>query len=139
MCGRPVWLASYSLRRNGRIVATGRYSQQQRRAAVAALKHLLVGVGDDSMQRVFRMNVTICLHKALSRADEARIPREWLTEAGRDIAGMPVEIIEETVPGAASTRPCANPIRFVVDHSRPDLWIPTPCGRCESCEARARV
>jgi len=136
MNGRPVWLASYSLRKNGRIVATGRWSQQQRRAATEALKGLLREVGDESAMRVFRMNVTMCLHKALSQRDEVAIPVSWFSGPGRDVAGIPIEIIEETC-SSPSTRPCDNPGRLVIDRSRPDLWIPTPCGECPSCVARA--
>lgn len=139
MGGRPVWLASYSLRKNGRIVATGKYSQQQRRRAIAALKDLLDGSGDDAAMRVFRMNVTMCLHKALSADEETKIPPEWLTEKGRDIAGGPVEVLEETVEGAPSTRPCVDPPRIVLDRSRPDLWVPGFCGKCAPCIARMEV
>lgn len=137
MDGRPVWLASYSLTKGGRIVATGRYSQQQRRAAIARLKAMLAEVGDVARTRVFRMNVTMCLHKAVTDAELVSLVPAWADGKGVDIAGGPVEVLEETVPGAASTRPCENPQRGVINRARPDLWIPIDCGSCEPCRARA--
>lgn len=139
MDGRPVWLASYSLRENGRLVATGRYSQQQRRSAIQRLRDLLRDVGDDARTRVFRMNVTICLHKALTDEEALAIVPGWSCGAARDIAGGPVEILEESAPGAPSTRPCVAPKRGIISRERPDLWFPIDCGQCESCRARASL
>lgn len=140
MDGRPVWLASYSLRDKGKIKATGRYSQQERKRAIGRLYGLLRDVGDESHTRVFRMNVTICLHKALTDEESLAIVPGWcFSGRGRDIAGGPIEILEESRPGAPSTRPCVSPSRGIIAPQRPDLWFPVDCGKCESCRARAAL
>lgn len=138
MDGRPVWLASYSLAsRSHGIVATGRYSQQQRRAAIARLKETLADVGDPERIRVFRMNVTMCIHKAVTDQELATLVPAWQDGKGVDIAGGPIEVLEESVPGAPSTRPCENPRRGLLDPGRRDLWLPLDCGQCPPCLARA--
>lgn len=139
MDGRPVWLASCSLRRNDRLVATGRYSQQQRYRAMLRCSELLAEVGDLARVRLFRMNITVCLHKALTDAEVEALVPSWSCGRGRDIAGGPVEVLWETVPGAESTRPCHAPARQIIAPARPDLWLPLDCGKCPPCLARASL
>lgn len=89
--------------------------------------------------RLFRMNVTTCLHKALTDDEILAIVPGWSCGKGRDIAGGPVEILEETVKGAPSTRPCESPGHLVISRDRPDLWVPEDCGLCDPCRARAAI
>jgi len=140
MNGQPVWLASISRRRpNGRVVYVPDWSAAQRREAEKRLRDLLAGVGDVTQERLFRMNVTLCLHRAASADDLAIAPPWFLTAEGCGLAGGPVEVLSETVPGAASTKPCLSPGRERLEPAHPHAWIPVDCGRCEPCRARRRL
>lgn len=138
MDGQPVWLASLS-RTNiatGRLIPTARWAPSWRARAVELLRLAVAGVGDPTRERHFRMNATMCLHRALTDAEVAAMPAYFHTEPATDMAGGPVEVLWENVPGAPSTRPCARPRRTLLDPSEPDLWIPEDCGECGSCLAR---
>lgn len=138
MNGQPVWLASISRRRNnGRFHYVPEWSAAQRREGERRLRALLDGVGDPTQERLFRMNITLCLHRAATADDIARAPAWFLTAPGRGLAGGPVEILSETVPGAASTKPCIAPGKQPLEYPHPHAWIPVDCGRCEPCRARA--
>jgi hypothetical protein len=137
MDGQPVWLASISRRRpNGRVLYVPEWSPSQRRDAEARLRRLLVGAGDESRERLFRMNVTLCLHRAASDAEVAAAPSWFLSARGCGLAGGPVEILGETVRGAASTKPCERPNRMQLERGNPHAWIPIDCGECRPCRAR---
>lgn len=136
MNGQPVWLASLSRARpNGQTHYVPEWSQAQFREAERLLRGVVFGVGNPERERLFRMNVTLCLHRAATDEEVAMQP-EWFLTAKGGLAGPPVEIISETEPGSASTRPCANPKRQILDKWNPHGWIPVGCGECESCRAR---
>lgn len=139
MDGQPVWLASVSVARDGRTVGAADLDDAARDLVKALLWEVMDGAGDESRQRLFRMNVTTCLHRA-ARADEvARVPAYFHTCEAVGLAGGPVAVLWETVPGKPSTKPCENPRRQIAIPSRPDLWIPGDCGDCEPCRARAAI
>jgi hypothetical protein len=136
MDGQPVWLASISRRRpNDRIVYVPDWSPSQRREAERLLRRVVDGIGDPSRERLFRMNITLCLHRAATDAEVAAQPAWFLQARGCGLAGGPVEVLSETVPGAASTKPCLAPQREWIDR-HPHAWIPIGCGLCEPCRAR---
>lgn len=132
-----MWLASVSLRNRRGIVATGKWDRAERQEADRLIGLLLEGLGDETRERRFRMNITLCHHRAL-REDEM----EQMGLGGScaiDIAGAPLEVLwSRGVKESASAMPCANPRRRIIDLKRPDLWIPEGCGKCESCEARGQ-
>src|SRR5580765_4872742 len=127
MDGRPVWLASISRRspvRGGRL-ATPLWTPETMRASWALLRRLIGPAGDPSRERIFRMNVTVCLHRAASDDDLARVPDSFHTAEPIDLAGGPVEVLWESVPGAPSTRPCHAPEKIPLDRTNPLLWLPS--------------
>lgn len=137
--GGPVWLASASFRDSRGTVATGDWTEDMRRRAKRALENVLAGAGHPGHQRLFRMNVTMCLHRAASAAEVAKLkPSFW--QGGGSLAGGPVEILEERgMPGRPRELPCENPGRYVTDFRRPDLWLPVDCERCPPCLDRLAV
>src|SRR5215471_9484725 len=139
MAGRPVWLASISrpsqLSR-GRL-ATPLWSAETMAASWALLRRLVGPCGDPSRERIFRMQITTCLHRAASDDDLARVPAWFCSARPIDLAGGPVEILFETEPGLPSTHPCHNPTKIPLDPRNPLLWFPDDCGTCEPCLARA--
>ena len=138
MDGVPVYLASLSRRTpgTGRIVPTGKWSPAWRERGAQLLRRAVAGLGDPTRERLFRMNATLCLHRALTDAELAVLPPWFHAAPAVDIAGGPVEILAETVPGRASTRPCERPARIPLDPRDPDLWIPRDCGACPPCLGR---
>jgi hypothetical protein len=141
MDGLPVWLASTSRLdlRTGRIAFVPTWSPAWMRDSTSSLYRLLGPLGDRSRERIFRMNVTLCVHRALSREEIAGLP-EWFWEGQAEgIAGAPVQVIWESIPGSASTKPCASPERHWLPGYEGDQhgWIPRDCGVCASCLARA--
>lgn len=100
------------------------------------MKKVLGPLGDKSKERHFRMNATLCIHRALSAAEVAQLPDEFTCAPALDIAGGPVAILWESEEGAISTRPCANPEHMILDPKQPELWVPIDCGKCPSCVAR---
>lgn len=151
MDGEPVWLASVSIRGNASranpllpdewmIVPTGRWGPRMKAAGEEVLDKLLHGVGDDSRERCFRMNVTLCRHRALNPFEQEAVADWQSCRVARDLAGGPIEVmwtkgLEET----PTTQPCESPRRALMDPRRPDLWLPEDCGRCAPCRARALV
>jgi hypothetical protein len=140
MDGQPVWLASIGrIRPNGRRLYVPEWSPSQLRDAERRLRRLLDGVGDTTRERLFRMNITLCLHRAATDAEVQAQPPWFLEAAGCGLAGGPVAVLSETVTGSPSTRPCLNPQRQVFDKTSPHGWLPTDCGSCEPCLARRRT
>ena len=135
-----MWLASVSRRSpiTDRFLPTPRWSADQLAEGETLLDQLLAGCGDPGGQRSFRMNLTLCRHRLLTTAE---VRRTGGGACAHGIAGGPVAVLWETHPGAASTRPCANPVRrpFPGEPVDPDLWLPIDCGRCPSCRARAAI
>lgn len=142
MDGSPVWLASISRRsaRTGWINGVERWSARVlRRMEEFIDEEILAGVGDADRQRSFRMNVTLCRHRALTPEEVAGLPDSFHDAPAIDIAGGPVEVLWENVPTRPSTQPCESPGRYTMDAARPDLWVPVDCGRCAPCRARAQI
>ena len=106
-----------------------------------ACYRILGPLGDRSRERLFRMNVTLCLHRALRPDELERLPASFFSGAAQGLAGPPVAVLWETVPGAASTKPCANPGHEIIPGyaDDPHGWVPRECGVCPSCQARATV
>lgn len=115
MDGQPVWLASVSVARFGRRIGTAELTAEAGQMVRQLLFDVMEGVGDLAQQRLFRMNVTTCLHRAASAAEVATLPERFHTSPAIGIAGGPVEVLWETVPGKPSTRPCEKPARRVVN------------------------
>src|SRR4029453_11044398 len=141
MSGTPVWLASLSrwspITREP--IPTGRWSQVERDGAAALLREVLEGAGDPHRERHFRMNVTFCIHRAISTPEATALPVAFWHWPATGLAGGPVEILWESEPGSPSTRPCLNPTRSRLGSRDPDLWLPVDWGRCPPCLARAAI
>lgn len=139
MGGRPVWLASVSMTdtRSGSLVPNARWTWDDWDFARVVVAAALDGAGDLACQRDFRMNVTLCRHRALTAAEVAALPGWWHAAPASHLAGGPIEVLHETIPGAASCRPCAAPRKWWIDRADPDLWVPLDCGACPSCLARS--
>lgn len=138
MNGQPVWLASISRRDSkGARVYVPEWGKAVRDVAERLLRQMVDGVGNPSRERLFRMNVTMCLHRAASDEEVAAQSEEFRCAPGNGLAGGPVEILAETEQGSPSTRPCEAPDRHVIDRASPHGWIPVDCGDCEPCLARA--
>jgi hypothetical protein len=146
--GQPVWLASLSkrntflLRPDGepRIVPTFEWSADDFAARWNILLGVLRGVGDPERFRLFRMNVTLCLHRALTDAEVDLLGDEWRSCRATALAGGPVEIIaSKGCSDAPSCQPCENVVRTPMDPAQPELWLPDDCGRCDPCLARERI
>lgn len=105
---------------------------------------MLEGVGDEKRQRLFRMCVTTCIHRAVTPAEEVSLPESFHSGEAIDIAGGPVEILEESEPGLPSTRPCMNPTMVSLDDMLGHAGrirgakFAQDCGECEPCRARER-
>jgi len=138
MDGQPVWLVSGSLRdHGGAIVQTSRQTGAQRVRVVDAMNEVLDGIGDALHERCFRMNVTICIHRALRAEEEAGLPAAWCAARAIHLAGGPVGLLwSRGVQDKPSVRPCRRPAKEWLTNQ---LWIPTDCGRCAPCLARAEI
>lgn len=151
MNGLPVWLVSLSRRvppprmrllgypASSPIIPTGRWSTSERREAERTILDVLSGAGDRTRERLFRMNVTMCLHRALTPDEINGLPLSFHAAPPVDLAGGPIEILRETVLGRASTRPCEQPTHMPLSQTDPDLWFPADCGTCSPCIARSSI
>lgn len=141
MDGRPVWLASVSRRDVlGNIVPTGEWPMAMRNKAERLLKEILRGAGDPSRERLFRMNVTLCLHRGLTEAEEAGLPDWWHAAPAVDLAGGAVEVLRSRgTSGRPAQQPCENPGRELPPSYDPRLWIPVDCAECAPCLDRAAI
>jgi hypothetical protein len=139
MAGVPVYLASVS-RRSPLVpkkpVATGLWSKQTRDDMAALLQRVVGPAGNPARERLFRMNVTLCLHRALRTDELEQLPDWFWTAAPVDLAGGPVEILSETEPGLPTTKPCVRPTHRSLWPGDPWLWFPEDCGHCPPCRAR---
>lgn len=140
MRGTPVWLASVSRRSpiSGGILSTQLWSPRTMAESMALLRRVLGPAGNPSRERIFRMQVTLCIHRALTPAEVERLPAYFHADPATDLAGGPVEIVWENEEGSLSTRPCHAPIRQPLDRRNPLLWFPIGCGGCPPCQDRAR-
>jgi hypothetical protein len=137
MEGRPVWLASVSYRPDHRPKATGRWPQRILDRATRMTEEMLEGVGDESREVLFRMNVTLCRHRGLTDDEEAALPASFHDFCPTDTAGTAVELLWRRGVTSMAVEPCENPGRDPLPgNPDPDLWIPRACGRCPTCRAR---
>lgn len=139
MDGQPVWLCSVSYAPGGRTKATGAWSKNEFAIAERLAHETLAGVGDSMQERAFRMNITFCIHRAVSGYELEKLPTEWECSPG-GLAGGPVQVLwSRGVPHRPAASPCRRPGHLVINDSRPDLWVPEDCGQCEPCLARLAI
>jgi hypothetical protein len=141
MSGRPVWLASLSRRPAGRAeaVSTQLWSKGTMADSIALLRRVLGPSGNPAYERVFRMQVTLCIHRALSDEELDALPFSFHASEATDLAGGPVEILEQTVDSGPSTKPCHLPTRAPLSRTDPLLWLPIDCHACPPCRARLKL
>lgn len=139
MGGWPVWLASISKWKKGpEVVPVEKWRAETLLVAEKRLEEVLWGIGDQSRERCFRMNVTLCRHRALSKNEGAHVMGMWKAFGlpPRHMAGGPIEVLwMKGIKDTPSTRPCANPTRKPLD-VKGNVWMPIDCEECESCLAR---
>ena len=139
MAGQPVWLCSVSYHPKGGTLGTARWSQADFALAERLAHAALRGVGNQDCERAFRMNITFCIHRAVSEQELALLPVDWECSSG-SLAGGPVAVLwSRGIEHRASAMPCENPWHLVIDVNRSDLWIPEDCGKCGPCVARAQI
>lgn len=137
MNGRPVWLVSGSLRDFfGAPIPSARWSTADRELLERTLLDALDGVGDPTHERFFRMPVTACIYRRLTDEEEVGLHPNWKAAPAVHMAGGPLEILRETVPGSASTKPCLSPGKDFLGGRDRDLYLLRDCGECEPCLAR---
>jgi hypothetical protein len=141
MRGSPVWLASISRRPQGRreALSTQVWSPSTMQDSVDLLRRILGPAGNPDRERIFRMQVTLCIHRALTDAEVAALPDSFHAAEATDLAGGPVEILFETEDSGPSTRPCLNVKRLPLSRTDPLLWFPGDCGDCVPCLARRKL
>ena len=134
-----MWLASYSRQNRYGFIATGTWPEGRIQRGSDMLTRALAGVGDATKERLFRMNITLCLHRAARPEEVAELPEAW-QKACTGMAGGPVALIwSHGIPVVDSCKPCENPEHLVLYPEREDLWIPVDCKRCPPCVARAKI
>lgn len=139
MDGQPVWLCSVSRGRRGETLATKNWTKGEFTFAEGIAHDILDGVGNPECERAFRMNITFCIHRALSGPELFRLPHSWRELPG-GLAGGPVEVLWSCgILHREAAMPCHRPGHLVFDKTRPDLWIPEDCGECPPCVARERI
>jgi hypothetical protein len=141
-----VWLASVSRRHHlsGAIVPTGDWITRPalRNKGVRVLKEVLRGVGDTAFERLFRMNATLCLHRAMTEEEVSGLPDWWHEAPAVGIAGPAVEVLSSRgASGRPAQQPCERPLRTLppIPGYDPRLWIPEGCLQCEPCKDRQRI
>src|SRR5262245_66552327 len=126
MAGTPVWLCSISRRsplRGGRL-ATPLWTPQTMAESIALLRRCVGPAGNPARERVFRMQITICLHRAITAEESQQLPG-WFHEAPpTDLAGGPIEIGFEIEDSWRSTKPCHAPLKDPLDGTTPWLYVP---------------
>lgn len=138
-----MWLASVALRDSaGEIIGNATWTPEMWRYAEMTLTStVLGGVGDRRRERLFRMNITLCLHRGVTPQELRRLPAWWHEADAVNLAGGPIEVLwSRGLPRTLSAEPCDNPTHRTLPPNgrqpRPDLWVPEDCGRCPSCVAR---
>lgn len=143
MNGRPVWLASASIRnRYGEVIPSTiwRENRRQFERLEDSVRLVLRGVGDESAERFFRMPITACFHRALTTEEQAGLPDGWLESSAVDLAGGGIETFFSTVGEPLTIEPCESPGREAVPRAwHPDLYYIIECGECPPCRARLAV
>ena len=135
-----MWLASGSIKRksDGWIKPTGTWPMSLRAFVEEPLRAALTGAGDRERERLFRMNITLCIHRGVTPAEESHLSQEW-KDAPCGLAGGPVELLRSKGVNNVAGAPCKNPSRQSLIPGRPDLWFPMDCGECAPCLAREEV
>lgn len=162
-----MWLASLSLWDAPHVMRPADvWTEEQRAVGLRILECALLGVGDRSRERLFRMCATLCLHRGLSDDELERLPGPAGCKIGRgrSLAGGPVQVYYSrgTPPGLLSCEPCervgeeelrnylmipggatlvdrqGRKIRDIADNRFP-VWLPVDCGACGPCLARAAI
>jgi hypothetical protein len=138
MDGEPVWLVSGSLRDyRGEIVQTSRMKGAERVRVLDAMQEVLDGIGNADHERCFRMNATLCIHRALRDEEKATLSADWCARPAIHLAGGPVELLwSRGTQDKPSVRPCRKPFKRWLTAT---LWLPTDCGRCAPCMARHAI
>lgn len=143
-----VWMAFVGVRdMMDRVIATDSWSDHRRACLLDLLRRALSGVGDETRERLFRMQPALCLERALTPAESAEIPAERQALKAAHIFGGPVELFSSFVDVTAGN-PCEKPTRQY--HRRQqkrggfgsietDLWVPIDCGECPPCLAREKI
>lgn len=136
-----MWLVSVSLRERERIVPTEVWTADDRLwIAEKVIDMVLDGRGDKEREREFRMNITLCRHRAASDGELDQLPCDWKGR-GRDIAGGPVAVLwsSPAMPTSPGVMPCEAPRKRQIPALNDErLWIPIDCGSCEPCQVRER-
>lgn len=131
-----MWLASVSYRQQCGLKGTSSWTPELFHHAEHLAHEALRGVGNPACERAFRMNITFCIHRAVSAREVERLPAEWSCSAG-GLAGGPVEVLwSRGMAHRPAAMPCEAPGHLVIDQARPDLWVPSDCSHCEPCRAR---
>ena len=94
---------------------------------------MLLDHGDPSIERSFRMCVTLCRHRVLTAAERAATPAWFRACRPIHIAGPPVEIFwSRGVPPEMETmRPCLAPIHRPIPGHR--AYLLDLCEECSAC------
>ena len=134
-----MWLASYSRQNDRGFIATGKWKEENIERGYEMLSKALAGVGTNARERLFRMNITLCLHRAAREEEIAELPDTW-KDAPTGMAGGPVALIwSHGIHVTDSCKPCEDPEKIILYPNRPDLWVPGDCQRCPPCLARAKI
>lgn len=123
------------------ILPNTRWLEWQKKASRQALWQVLRNVGDRAKGwRLFRMNITYCLHLAVSDEELEVLGPQWMDQPGGALAGGPVQVLDFGNCGTApSVLPCENPGHEMLPMAPgqveidPDMWLPRDCGICEPC------
>ena len=135
----------YGVRFSG-LYPTREWSSTERKAAWKVLRAALTGVGDGARwERMFRMDVTMCLHRGLSDEEMERLPTRGCPTS--HLAGGPVEVFySRGIPdGLLSCDPCDNPQGQRLagpNHKHPnpwDLYVYEDCRFCGPCLQRMQI
>ncbi len=139
MDGQPVWLCSVSRSRYHQTLATKKWTKGEFATAEQIAHDALEGVGHVYCERAFRMNITFCIHRALSATEMDRLPSTWQCLPG-GLAGGPVEVLwSRGIAHREAAMPCHRPGHLIIREKRPDLWVPEDCGKCPPCVERGRI
>lgn len=127
---------------SGAIVPTGEWTGRPAllNKGMRILKEVLRGAGDRRYERVFRMNATLCMHRAMTEEEVASLPESWHDAPATGIAGPSVEVLySRGASDRPAQQPCEHPTRGIppIPGYDPRLWIPEDCGLCEPCLDRS--
>lgn len=133
-----MWLCSVS-HRGADTIGTADWNRADFRTAETLAHQALTGVGNGARERAFRMNITFCIHRALSDKEISHLPKRWNRDPG-GLAGGPVEVLwSRGIEHREAAMPCHNPWLEIIIPMRPDLWLPVDCGKCQPCVERKMI